>query len=244
MFRSFLISMFAILLFALGATGAWFYLQLEKSMESEDDSLPRAVAAQPKAPPDPVPKFQASLPAPVRGSELTPEEMYKIESATAAQRELLIEHEARLREQKRRIVTSNADTEAAQREVEGALEQVRSMLDATQALLDEVVVAKEDLKKQSAELQQKMAALKELEANIGAGAKVKLKKIAEIIAGMPAVDSAGMMAELSREGDLNFAVQLLDNLETRSAAKVLSEIKDEQLRAELTSRLRDMIQLK
>ena len=40
MIKSFLVSMFAVLLFALGAVGSWFYLQMESKDSAEEETQP------------------------------------------------------------------------------------------------------------------------------------------------------------------------------------------------------------
>ena len=244
MIKSFLVSMFAVMLFALGATGAWFYMKLERERLAAEESLPEPPTPAPAGKTDPVPAFTPALPASHRGSELTPEELYRLETATSAQRAQLAQYERRLREQNRRIITSNADTEAAQREVEGAIAQLDKMMTAVEELLSDVATAKEELKQQTLEVQKKMNDLTELEKEAGAGAAANIRTFAEFMTGMPPAESAALLVELANDGKIDFALQLLHNLETRNASKVLAEVRDGPLRAEMATRFRDMIRLK
>lgn len=237
MIKSFLISMFAVLLFALGAVGSWFYLQME-SEDAEDEVQPMATLAVERAA-NPVPKPETStLPAIIRGPELDAEEMFRLTTATREKREQLREYEERLREHKQRIKAADADTKSAHREVEGMLGQVRNIMSGAEKLLDEVQLALNDLKKQKSELQTKEDKLKELEKEAGAGAAANMKTLSEYMASMPADVAAGAIKEMTNDGKIDFVVQLLRKIEPRNVSKILAELEDPQLLAEIAQRFR------
>ena len=245
MIRNFLVSMFAILLFTLGAAGAWFYMQMAEQQQQEEEVATQTEEqeledALTQAKEDPVPPSpfddRAMLRAVVRGPELDADEMYRLSTATAATRDQLREYEDRLQEHKLRIKAADADTKAAQREVEGALEQVRNLLDATESLLSETRQQLELLKQQKAEVEKKEKDLEKLQTEAGAGVAANMKTFAEYMASMPAGNVAETLKEMTNSGKMDFAIQLLRKMEPRNASKILSEIEDPQLVAELAQR--------
>ena len=243
MFKSFLISMFAILLFTLGAAGSWFYLNMEQA-DTEVDAAGRAAATPTTAQASPIPQLDsfgdAPLPAIVRGPELDPEELYRIETATNAKRKQLREYEDRLREQKVRIKAADVDTKAAQREVDGAARQVRDMMDAAEKMMLEVRTAMDELKKESEEIQRQKDELKTLQEEVGADASANVRAFAEFMQSMPAAAAAETIKTMANDGKMDFAVQLLRNIETRNASKILEEIRDPELISEIAERYRDL----
>ena len=244
MIKTFLTSMFAIFPFALGAAGAWFYLQLQANADdTADDSISGGIVAavSPKTDPIPAPPSiatatDAGLPHAVRGSTLDAEQLYQLSTITETKRAELSAYEERLREQKLRIKAGDADVKAAQREVEGALAQVQSLMDATEKLLSEVKVALDEMQTRKLDIEQKQEALKATEENLGMGAVKNIKTFAEIIQSMPPDAAARTIKEMWNDGKMDFAIQLLRKIEPRNVAKILAEVQDPQLIAELASR--------
>lgn len=244
MLKSFLISMFAILLFALGAVGSWFYLQMETKQDASEEAPPISnLVDHTRA--DPVPKLGAgSLPAVIRGPDLDAEEMFRLTTATKEKRAQLRQYEERLREHKLRIKAADADTKAAQREVEGMLGQVRNVMDGAEKLLTDVKFTMDELKKKKSELQQKTEELKKLENNVGAGAAANIKTFGEYMGSMPPEVAAAAIKEMTNDGKMDFVIQLLRTLEPRNVAKILAMLDDPQLLAELASRFPTAPQLR
>lgn len=241
MFKSFLVSMFAILVFTLGAAGAWFYMQMQLEAGSEDEVGVTVADAPSEA--SPIPRFNDAdtpLPAVVRGPQLDPDELYRIETATVAKRNQLREYEDRIREQKSRIKAADIDTKAARLEVEGAAKHVTQMLNAAEETLKQVRAELENLKKEAAEVQKRKDELQKVEDEVGTDAAANIKNFAEFMQSMPATKSAAMIQNLSDAGNMDFAVQLLRNIEARNASKILGEIQDASLVSELAERYRDL----
>jgi len=242
MFKSFLVSMFAILLFTLGGAATWFSLQLMGSDTAEEDGLNLTPAAK-IADADPVPQKVlgpgGALPAVVRGPDLDAEEMFRLSTATATKREQLAQYEERLREHKLRIKAADADTKFAQREVEGTLEQTRSLMESMEKLLEETKASINNLQKERVETDQKADDLKKLETEAGAGVAANVKSFSEFLQSMPPATSAETIKEMTNNGKMDFAIQLLRNIEPRNVAKILAEIQDPPLVAEIASRFKD-----
>ena len=248
MFKSFLVSMFAILLFTLGGAATWFGMQMLAEKKTDDDMQDLSPAVNvTDADPIPAPRIlglDGDLPAVVRGPDLDAEEMFRLSTATAAKREQLSQYEERLREHKLRIKAADADTKFAQREVEGTLQQTRSLMESMEALLEETRTSIVALQKERVETDQKADNLKKLETEAGAGVAANVKSFSEFLQSMPATDSAETIKEMTNNGKMDFAVQLLRNNEPRNVAKILAEIKDPPLVAEIASRFTDAPKLR
>lgn len=235
MIKSFLVSMFAIFLFTLGAAGAWFYIQMGPAAESTEDAA-LDVAGTIQEEPDPIPKFNPGLPAVLRGPDLSPDEMVRLNMAMSAREEQSRQHEEKLREIRIRIQTADADTKAAQREVEGAMSQARQVMEAAEALLNEVQTTLTDLKKESQELQKRRDDIDKLEEEMGEGAAANIKAFAEYVEKMPAEVAADLVKEMVQDNKMDDVIQLLKSMEPRNASKLLAELDDSPLLAEIATR--------
>ena len=100
----------------------------------------------------------------------------------------------------------------------------------------DVTQAIKDLQQQKLEVDKKQADLKAMEEKVGAGAVKNIKEFAEIIESMPETEAAMMIKEMWNDGKMDFAIQLLRNIEPRNVAKIIPEIKDVQLMAEIAAR--------
>ena len=244
MFRTFLISMFAILLFTLGATASWFYVNMMEDREATDAEMVEGAALPTLpsiSPADPIPplaeaKEEIVIPAAARPGGLGPEDIYRFKTATEATREQMRQQEERLREQRLRIQATNADTQMAQREVEGALEQVRTLLNATEEVLAETKKQLEELKRERAQVKQKKDALDQQQTAAGKDVATKMKTFAELLSSMPPESVADTIKEMVDTGRMDFAIQLLQEMEPRNASKILAEVGDAQLLAAIASR--------
>lgn len=248
MFKSFLISMFAILLFTLGGAAAWFYVQMVEEESPDEDSIVQPLQAV-GGEADPVPRLDVLgnggvLPAVVRGPALDADEMFRLSTATKAKQQQLLEYDEQLREHKRRIKAADADTKTAQREVEGTLKEIRNLMDATESLLSETQQTIAELQKERIETQRKTDDLKKVEGEAGAGVKRDVKNFAEYLQSMPPEDAAQTIKEMTNDGKMDFAIQLLRNIEVRNVSKILAEIKDPALVAELATRYPEVPQLR
>ena len=67
-----------------------------------------------------------------------------------------------------------------------------------------------------------------------------LRAFAEIIASLPPENTAETFVEHSMNGEMDFVLQLFSELEPRVAAKILAEIKDAGLRAEIATEFSEL----
>ena len=100
------------------------------------------------------------------------------------------------------------------------------------------------MKQQNDEIQKKLEALKNAEAEAGAGAAASLKTLGEFIQTMPPEDAADAIKEMVNDGKLDFVIQLLRKIEPRVASKFLAAIDDPALVAEIATRFSEVPNLK
>ena len=242
MIKTFLYSMFAVFLFALGAAGSWFYLQMEGDDDDETKPAEQQAAVEPT--PAGVDSLladgrsgkEADLPVPVPSKPLSAEEVFRFGAMNRDRHEQLRKREDRLKKEETRLKLAHKDIEARQREIEGVLAQVNDTLSAGEKLLNEIKQASEQLEKEKQDVEKKLESLQQSEQENNVGEQVSLKIAANWLQGMKAEDAAETIRELINEGNMDFALIVLANIEQRNVAKILEAMKDPVLVAELTER--------
>lgn len=238
MVKNFLVSMFAILLFTLGGAASWFYVQMVQTNAGDEvvDEQPFSPAAM-SPNPDPIPpKTEEPLKTVLRGPALSPEELYRFTTATAKTRKQMREEDERLRNRRLRIRAADADTKAAQREVEGMLNEVRGLMRQTEELATEAEEAIQKLQNTDAEIKRQSEDLNKLKTDLGATEASRLKTFAEYLQSMPPESSAKAFKAMVNEGKMDYAIQLLRQIEPRNVSKILDQIGDPELIAQFATR--------
>jgi flagellar motility protein MotE (MotC chaperone) len=247
MFKSFLISMFAVFLFAMGATGSWFYLNMSpKDAEGDDLATAQETSPFPMSEANPIPRMDSAedFPAPVRGSAASAEEIFRLNLAQDARIQQLRQQEERIREQGLRIKTADTDTKAAQREVEGMLTQMSATLAAAEKLFEEIKLAAAQLAEKERDVQKKTEELKVLQDEADQNELANIKTLGEYFQSMPPSVAAEVIKEFVNDGEMDFAINLLRKIEPRNVSKILAEINDAALISDITVRYPEVRKLR
>lgn len=241
MIKTFLYSMFAVFLFALGGAGSWFYLQMVEADGQEKDS----VSFQPVAPhtglealtSDINPSNNIEMPVPVHVKPVSAEEIFRFGAINKKNIEQLRNQEQRLEKDKLRLKTAHIDIETRQREIEGMLIQVNDKLATAEKLLDDIKVAAERLTTEKQDVSKKLDELQQSEEDLNAGENVNVQMVASWIQNMKAEQAAEIIREMANDGKMDFGLKLLAQIEDRNVAKILAAMRDPILVAELAERL-------
>lgn len=243
-----------LVLFALvvGGSSAGVSLYLKKSQakpaapaEGTDDAVashvePKDVAAD-HAPPAPPPSGREKAgshgggghePGPDMGIAARPramsvEEILRYGMGLKKREELMKQREQSVAQQEAQMKLVFADIQGEQREIEGLRTQIRDQLAAADKRLIEINQATERM---SVERQKREEEAKK-QATPGEGVtdlqRDNIKRMSAWFQSMEPTKAAEFLKELSNDGKLDLAVQMLANFEEREAAKVLSAFGDE-----------------
>jgi flagellar motility protein MotE (MotC chaperone) len=153
----------------------------------------------------------------------------------------LIEREKQITEQERRLKFMIDDLQRERTEISALMEQAENKAAEARSFLEAARQAGATTPvNTTADGEQPATApgnqLRELPEN----EKQNLKTVAEWLKGMPPETAAQSIRELSNEGKMEMAVQLLSFLEDRDAANILSALDDTTLFTQLADRFRDM----
>lgn len=135
---------------------------------------------------------------------------------------------------------------ARQRQLDLVIENIRSeraAIDELRTELDAVLKAGEDhmadVQKHRTELEIKQQDIDGRITEMAGHEKDNMKKMAGMYDNMPAENAAKIIQHMADNGTMDTAVKLLASMKDRQAAKVLAEMPDPSLAAQLSERLRD-----
>ena len=114
-------------------------------------------------------------------------------------------------------------------ELSTADDLIQRLLQARQAVIDE---------KNSAE--QKLSEVKEVLIEVDGQQQENTKKLAQWIQSMDEKKAAEVLREMSNDGKMSVAVEILSHLEEREAAQILSELDDAKLVQDLVTEFRNL----
>lgn len=244
MIKTFVYSMFAVFLFALGGAGSWFYLQMEASAEQakEDKSVgARTVSTTTPAgfaslTADIAAASDTLMPVPIQSTTMSPEESFRFGAINRKYHENLRKREDKIDKEKMRLKLAHKDIEARQLEIEGMLTQVNDTLTAGEKLLSEIKQASAKLSTEQQDVTTRIESLQQLEDDSQSGEQVSVKLVAGWIQSMKDTKAAAIIRELANDGKMDYALNLMAYIEERNAAKILAAMDDSVLAAELAER--------
>lgn len=246
MIKSIANSLFAVLLFALGAAGSWYFTEYLAEKESVNEE-------QLQSPPSPVLPREADaatdrttaeaaaakLPVPFHGRAMSAAEVFRYASVNRKTMETLRQKEEELRQEELRLQLVQKDIEGRKLEIEGVLRQTQTTLEAGERLLSDMQIEAQNLAKQRELQQQELENVKEAQAP-SAERMANVKVTAGWLESMSPEDAAETLKNLANNGKMDLALQLLSYIEQRDVAKILDALNDPTLVAELTEGFREI----
>jgi flagellar motility protein MotE (MotC chaperone) len=246
MIKTALFSLFAVFLFALGAAGAWFIVQYQSDKEgneaeSSETSEDQEIGPHGEAPPSSDhASHDAHLPVAVRGRPMSAEELFRFGAMNRKNIEAIKHKEEELHKEEMRVELLKKEIEGRKREVEGILQQTQQAVDVGQKLLNQLREQQQQLNSEKEQLQKQQEEFRKAKDTPNEDKQANLKSAAGWLQSMKSEDAAEALKELANDGKMDFALQLLANIEERNAAKILAAMKDPTLVADLTEAFREL----
>lgn len=206
--------------------------------------------------------------SPVAGRSMTPEEIVRYGFQYKKNMEVLKQKNEELKNNEMRLQLIQKDVDQKKMEIEGMLKQLQQTATATELLLQQTqqerqAVANEKesldqekrtLSEQKDSLQKDLEESKRSKAGDGnatgttpAGAnqaavdeRQNLEKVALIFSGMDEAAAAKALQTLANKGNVEYALQILDNIEPRNVAAILDALDDPELTSHLTEAYRGL----
>lgn len=224
-----------LILFAGSAAGSWYLYASKKdegdASESSVSAIPSRAPSSPPPQPD-EPENDGQLPVAVRPRPISADDIYRFGNVIRSREEALKKREEQVNARENRVKIMFEDIRAEQMELEAMQAKIESLTDSAESLLTQISAANEEARRIN-----EAAALKESQASSpesDAAQAQNVRRMSEWFQNMEPEKAAEYLRELSNDGNLSMAVQLLANFEERDAAEILAAMDDAALVVQLT----------
>ena len=232
MVKSILFSMFAVALFAAGAVGSWYIMNLQK--QNDDAAANEALVSEVKTAPEPKQSPKPDLSeysTPLHAKALNGEDIFRFTAMNKKNLQLINEQKESLRQEELRLNLFEKDLEVRKQEIEGILKQSQRTVTEAESMIQQL----------QAEVQQLKAAKdanatpnQDATPNVDDDAQANIKVSASWLQMMPPEKAAEALKSLANDGKKELVLKLLKFIEDRNVAKILEAMDDPALVAELT----------
>jgi flagellar motility protein MotE (MotC chaperone) len=234
-----MMGMLALIFFAGGLSASWWLAQQRKIAQQASEAshsqaetvvqhLPSRPASATSTSTHDVSTEQVELPTALRpDAALSPEEAFKFGEMFNKQKQRLEQERSALARQRQRIEYVQKEIQSTRREIEGLQIQVDQAIERAELLVQDAAARQQKLLEQE-QASQATDPQEPAGANAAAGDDLaEIKKFAEFVQGMKSQDAAAIIKNLGNSGRIDRAAQILQQLEDRNAAKILSELDPE-----------------
>lgn len=244
---------FGLVIFAIAAGGSWFARMQQHSTqvaagdhaaEPAADSIP----GEPDTHADGTPATPAQhgataddeLPVVVRPRMLTPEDILRNAMSLRATEEKLALREQAAQQEKERLILVQADLQDEQHAIESLASDIKEQIDAANQLLARILEEKSRWDSERIRNEEELKKFEDAQTKMNAAEEQNIKQLSTWIQGMDSEAAASFITELSNNGKMDVAVQLLANFEEREASKILAALNNPKLMAELADKFRTL----
>lgn len=233
-----IIGVLALVLFGVSAGVSWYLQQMKEASTKPDHENGSSAAPQPQPP-------HGSGGPPLRSVvKPTPDpradETVLMANRLRSQEETLKKREQALTNRQKQVELIFKDI----RDERAAIEELRKQLqEEVRAAGDKVEMIEQKsgaLDQQRSETDKQMLELKKTMTDFEMTEQDRIKQLAAIYDSMAAESASKLLEALANSGSMDIAVKILGTMKDRQAAKVLAEMKDPGLAAQLLERLRGL----
>ena len=226
----------------VGGLGASWYLMQQQLTEAAEENLAEENAPlATKVPAELLENTEGGegeLPLPVRSNQMTTEEVFRYGVNIRSQLEGLQQRQDALAREEARIKLMHNDIRGIRQEVDGLQSRVNEALTMAERLLAQLQAEWAELENQmQPPAEETTAQTTTPDEQYGPGELESSKKLAQLIQGMPPEKAAEYLKQLSNEGRIATAAKVLDNIQSRDAAKIIGAMDDPALWVQLTESL-------
>lgn len=234
----------SVVLFSGGLATSWYFMikgatssQEQKATAAPAVPLAAEVPANLDAPDLPA-DDATELPVPVRGKPLTAEEIFRYGASIRGQYEAMVRRQQEVERDASRLKLMHEDIRGSREELDGLEAKVTGLVTMAERLLARLDAGLAQLDERQKALEQADVTAPNASQPSRTVQLQNTKRISEIISGMPNQDAAEYLKQLSNDGKLDVAGQVLHEIEPRDAAKILGALQDPVLIVQLTEELR------
>jgi chromosome segregation ATPase len=238
MTRIALYTSFGLIVFVASAAGSLYWQRTEKPANerqqtvAEDELQVGAPDASVDVLADAGQAKSGELPVVVRPRPASTEEILRLGATMRNREKALKAREEAIQKERSRLKLIMDDIQSERSELESLQLAIHGKFAAAEKLLGEVELQRQQLTQEREEAKRELEEIKTARTEQKEAQENNLKRMSLWIENMEPVRAADCLREMSNDGKMDMAVQLLANFEERDAAKIL-EAMDDALVAQL-----------
>jgi len=231
-----------LILFAGSAAGSWYLYASKENKEEPQSPVSEAPARMPSSPPAQPSEQEddGQLPVAVRPRPISAEDIYRFGNVIRNREEVLKKREKQLEKQESRVKLMFEDIRAEQLELEALQAKVQSLTDSAESLLARISAEKQEADRMHKAAEQEREDFESSKTEVDDSQAQNIRRMSDWFQNMEPEKAAEYLRELSNDGQLSMAVQLLANFEERDAAQILAAMNDAALVVQLTEEFKTL----
>jgi flagellar motility protein MotE (MotC chaperone) len=234
--QALVIGLLALVLFGVSAGVSW-YLQHMKESAGRTKGEADGAASESQAPAKGGPPLRASVKS---APDPRADETLQLANRLRTQEEALKKREQALANRQKQIDLIFKDIRDERAAVDELRKQLQDEVRTAHELAESVEQKSTQLDQQRTEAERQMLELKRTMTDFETTELERVKQLAGIYDTMPADSAAKILETLANAGNMEIAVKILGTMKDRQAAKVLAEMRDPGLAAQLLEKLRGL----
>jgi hypothetical protein len=183
---------------------------------------------------------EEELPVVVRPKMSTPEDILRNAMSLKAREEKLVQRERAAEQEAMRLGLVQSDLQGEQVTIEALAADVKMQIESANQLLTRIYDEKSSLDRERLKNADEMKKFEDTKTEMNDLERQNLKQLSTWIQGMDSAAAAAFIKELSNDGKMDVAVQMLVNFEEREASKILAALNDPELMADLAEKFRTL----
>ena len=243
-----IVGLTSVILFGLSGTASWYFQhqkQLEQQQAEHPEAGPHKLASaplKPNQPPSPEghPGGESSRVAARPIYTAKTDEFEKLNSEMRNRMTEVRETERQLTSRKQQLDLIQQDIRGERTAIDELRQQVKKELEAVQVALADLDRQKSAMKADQGKLSKASEALKGQETRLEKDDLDTLKKMAPIYNSMSAESVGKILKQYADTGKIDIAAKILSMMQGKQGSKVLDELKDPVLAAQLLEKVKSL----
>ena len=235
----------AAIVFAGAMTGAWwvksqYFTSPEENLIADTPEEQRTRRLPIPNPDDHLLSASNQLPVAVRPKEASIEEMLRLGMSLNEREKRIVSEEGKLNARVIQQQIAFDEITAERNEIDLMRNEVDSQLASAEQLISQLIQGRQAIIDERDAMEEKLKEMEDVQSNFNEQQQKRVKQLAQLIQSMDAEKSADIIREMSNDGKIRDAAEMLSLIEERDAAKILESIDDAKLVQDLVVEFKNL----
>ena len=231
--------------FVGASSGAWWvkshYLSSPEDVTvSEDADAQQTQGLPPPNADDRLLNESDQLPVAVRPKEVSVEEMLRLGMSLNEREKRIVAEEDKLKERSIQQQIAIGDITAERDEIDQMRNEIDDQLATAEQLMTRLIQGRQAIIDERTETERTLKEMEEIQSEFSEQQQKRIKQLAQLIQSMDAEKGAEVIREMSNDGKIRDAAEILSLIEERDAAKILEYMDDAKLVQDLVTEFKNL----